>query len=89
MIDNGNHLLLSGNCDARAFLAAIGPRINWRGQRKRILLLRSCNQEAMALRPNDGPLPWWIFSGSRRVPDTRPRDYLHLLRLLVLARTPR
>ena len=34
------------------------------------------------LRPNDGPLPWWIFSADRRVPGTRARDYLGISPLL-------
>ena len=34
------------------------------------------------LRPNAGPLPWWILSGNRRVPGTKPGDYLALAKLL-------
>jgi hypothetical protein len=34
------------------------------------------------VRPNSGPLPWWIFSSGRRVPDTSASDYLALARLL-------
>jgi len=82
--DNGNHLLLSGNCDARAFLAAIGAEDQLAGPAQAdFAFFDLATRKRSALRPNDGPLPWWIFSGSRRVPDTRPRDYLHLLRLLV------
>ena len=32
--------------------------------------------------PNAGALPWWIFSGQRRVPGTRWYDYLALGKLL-------
>jgi squalene-associated FAD-dependent desaturase len=39
--------------------------------------------ERWTLRPNAGRLPWWIFSASRRVPGTRPAEYLELLRLFV------
>jgi squalene-associated FAD-dependent desaturase len=84
MIDNGNHLLLSGNCDARAFLAAIRAEDQLVGPAQAdFAFFDLATGKRWRLRPNDGPLPWWIFSGSRRVPDTRPRDYLHLLRLLV------
>ena len=31
------------------------------------------------LRPDDGPVPWWIFDAARRVPGTYVRDYLVLL----------
>jgi squalene-associated FAD-dependent desaturase len=34
------------------------------------------------LQPNEGRFPAWIFSAGRRVPDTRPQDYLSILRLL-------
>jgi len=37
--------------------------------------------ERWSLRPNNGRLPWWIFSADRRVPDTQARDYLAALRL--------
>ena len=84
MIDNGNHLLLSGNCDARAFLAAIGAEDQLAGPAQAdFAFFDLATRKRWRLRPNDGPLPWWIFSGARRVPDTDPRDYLQLLRLLV------
>jgi hypothetical protein len=34
------------------------------------------------IRPNDSLLAWWIFSPSRRVPDTHPADYIALARLI-------
>ena len=41
--------------------------------------------ESWTLRPNLGPVPWWMLVPSRRVPGTGWRDYLGLLKLL---RTP-
>jgi squalene-associated FAD-dependent desaturase len=83
-IDNGNHLLLSGNRDARAFLVAIGAEDQLAGAPEAdFAFIDLETMERWRLRPNFGPLPWWIFSSPRRVPGTRPRDYLHLLRLLV------
>ena len=38
--------------------------------------------ERWTLRFNDGPVPFWIFDSRRRVPGTRPLDYLPLARLL-------
>ena len=38
--------------------------------------------ERWTVRPNDGPVPWWIFDASRRVPGTRAMDYLALCELL-------
>jgi hydroxysqualene dehydroxylase len=83
-IDNGNHLLLSGNHDARNYLAAIGAGDQLAGPPEAEFAFADlATKERWRLRPNAGPLPWWIFSASRRVPGTGARDYLGLLRLLV------
>jgi hydroxysqualene dehydroxylase len=82
-IDNGNHLLLSGNRDARNFLAAIGSEDQLAGPPEaEFAFVDLATKERWRLRPNAGRLPWWIFSPLRRVPGTGPRDYLALLRLL-------
>jgi squalene-associated FAD-dependent desaturase len=83
-IDNGNHLLLSGNHAARRFLTAIGSEDQLvRPPEAEFAFVDLATKERWRLRPNAGPLPWWIFSSLRRVPGTGPRDYLGLLRLLV------
>ena len=83
-IDNGNHLFLSGNCDARKFLAAIGGEEQLAGPADAdFAFCDLATGERWRLRPNAGPIPWWIFASGRRVPGTGPRDYLGLLRLLV------
>ena len=82
-IDNGNHLLLSGNHDARNFLAAIGGQDQVAGPPEaEFAFVDLATKDRWRLRPNAGPLPWWIFSSPRRVPGTGPFDYLGLLRLL-------
>ncbi len=87
MIDNGNHLLLSGNQDARKFLMAIGSEDQLAGpQEAEFAFVDLATKERWRLRPNAGRLPWWIFSPLRRVPGTVPLDYLGLLRLLVPGR---
>jgi squalene-associated FAD-dependent desaturase len=83
-IDNGNHLLLSGNHDARKFLTAIGSEDQLAGpQEAEFAFVDLATKERWRLRPNAGRLPWWIFSPVRRVPGTGPFDYLGLLRLVV------
>jgi hydroxysqualene dehydroxylase len=83
-IDNGNHLLLSGNRDARNFLAEIGSDDQMAGPPEaEFAFVDLATKERWRLRPNAGSLPWWIFSSRRRVPGTGPLDYLGLLRLLV------
>ncbi|MDR3421485.1 MAG: hydroxysqualene dehydroxylase HpnE [Xanthobacteraceae bacterium] len=82
-IDNGNHLLLSGNRAALDFLRRIGAE-HWLvgppGAEFSFVDLAS--GERWTLRFNDGPLPFWIFDPGRRVPGTRPLDYLPLAWLL-------
>ncbi|MGH6842427.1 MAG: hydroxysqualene dehydroxylase HpnE [Methylocella sp.] len=83
-IDNGNHLLLSGNHDARKFLSAIGSEDRLAGPPKaEFTFVDLATKERWRLRPNAGLLPWWILSPLRRVPGTGPLDYLNLLRLLL------
>jgi squalene-associated FAD-dependent desaturase len=83
-IDNGNHLLLSGNHEARNFLAAIGSEDLLTGPKEADFAFADLTTgERWRLRPNSGPIPWWILSALRRVPGSGPLDYLGLLRLLV------
>ena len=83
VIDNGNHLLLSGNAEARAFLRTIGTEDQLVGpETAEFPFVDLASGARWTLRPNAGRLPWWIFSPSRRVPGTRARDYLALGKLL-------
>jgi squalene-associated FAD-dependent desaturase len=82
-IDNGNHLLLSANRAALAFLATIGSEDKLVGPAEAEFAFADlASGDRWVLRPNHGPLPWWILSKARRVPGTRPADYWSLLRLL-------
>ncbi|MGH6812797.1 MAG: hydroxysqualene dehydroxylase HpnE [Methylocella sp.] len=86
-IDNGNHLLLSGNHAARNYLAAIGSEDQLAGPPDaEFAFVDLATKERWLLRPNAGRLPWWIFASSRRVPGTGPFDYIGLLRLLVIGK---
>ncbi|MBV8401152.1 MAG: FAD-dependent oxidoreductase [Acetobacteraceae bacterium] len=81
-IDNGNHLLLSGNTAAFAYLDRIGASHTMGGPGEPFFPFMDVRTgERWTLRPGKGRLPWWIFSPSRRVPGTTPREYLSLLRL--------
>ena len=82
-IDNGNHLLLSGNASALRYLNTIGGRhLLDDPQHSEFAFCDLASGERWTLRPNDGPLPWWIFSKSRRVPNTHASDYMRLGSLL-------
>ena len=81
-IDNGNHLLLSGNARAQAYLKRIGAADRLTGPGEAAFPFVDLRDGTRwTVRPNDGPLPWWTASPSRRVPGTRVADYLPLARL--------
>ena len=82
-IDNGNHLLLSGNRAALGYLDTIGARDRLVGPSSASFpFIDLTTGQRWTLRANDGRVPWWIFSRNRRVPGTRPGDYLSVLHLL-------
>jgi squalene-associated FAD-dependent desaturase len=83
VIDNGNHLLLSGNRAALDYLREIGAEQRLIGPRAaEFPFVDLATRQRWTLRFNDGRVPWWIFDSARRVPGTRPFDYLALARLL-------
>ncbi|HEX8827491.1 MAG TPA: hydroxysqualene dehydroxylase HpnE [Xanthobacteraceae bacterium] len=82
-IDNGNHLLLSGNRAALGYVRDIGSEHRLIGPPSaQFRFVDLASGERWTLRFNDGRLPLWIFAPSRRVPGTRAFDYLPLARLL-------
>ncbi|MGB6283646.1 MAG: hydroxysqualene dehydroxylase HpnE, partial [Xanthobacteraceae bacterium] len=82
-IDNGNHLLLSGNFAALEFLRAIGSEHRLIGPPvAEFPFLDLKSRARWTLRFDDGRLPFWIFDSKRRVPGTRALDYLSMARLL-------
>lgn len=82
-IDNGNHLLLSGNRAAMRYIGMIGARGTLTGPERAIFpfLDRETN-ERWVLQPNPGKIPWWVFLPQRRVAGTSAFSYLAARRLL-------
>jgi hydroxysqualene dehydroxylase len=82
-IDNGNHLLLSGNRHAVAYARAIGTEAGLVGpERAQFPFVDLSTGQRWQLDLGDGKLPLWVFDEARRVPDTRLLDYLALMPLL-------
>ncbi len=88
VIDNGNHLLLSGNTAALAFLRTVGGADTMKGPPGADFpFVDLATGEHWTVRPNAGRLPWWVLSPTRRVPGTKAADYLALSRLLRARKT--
>jgi squalene-associated FAD-dependent desaturase len=82
-IDNGNHLLLSGNRSALSYAELTGGTAALTIADEAAFDFADVGSgEKWRLRPNGGRLPWWVFVASRRVPGTGPLDYLAPARLL-------
>ena len=81
-IDNGNHLLLSGNHAALDYLQLTGAQKTVEGPVEAIFpFVDAATKERWTLRPNRGAVPWWVLSSTRRVPETRMADYFAPLAL--------
>lgn len=82
-IDNGNHLLLSGNRHAVAYARSIGTEAGLVGpKRAQFPFVDLTSGQRWQLDLGDSRLPLWVFDSARRVPDTGLRDYLTLLPLI-------
>ena len=85
-LDNGNHLMMSANRAALAYLDRIGGRDGLIAPE--IVAYPFVDLEGgerWTLRPNHGPLPWWVLLPSRRVPGSHLADYWSGVRLLTAA----
>jgi squalene-associated FAD-dependent desaturase len=82
-IDNGNHLLLTGNRAARAYIAEIGAQDSFHVPRHAAFPFVDLNTgDRWTVRPNLGRVPWWVLMNGRNVPETRLSDYLGMARIV-------
>ena len=82
-IDNGNHLILSANHALMEYVEQIGATARLCGPDQAHFTFVDLNQKkCWALRPNKGPIPWWLFAPTRRVPGAGSLAHLKGLRLL-------
>jgi len=82
-IDNGNHLLLSGNHHAMAYARSIGTEAGLGGPKSaQFPFVDIATGQRWQLDLGSTRLPLWVFDESRRVPDTGVFDYLALAPLL-------
>ncbi|MES2196293.1 MAG: hydroxysqualene dehydroxylase HpnE [Pseudomonadota bacterium] len=82
-IDNGNHLLLSGNRAAVEYARSIGTEAGLVGpKRAQFPFVDLATGQRWQLDLGESRLPLWIFDEARRVPDTGVLDYLKLMPLI-------
>ncbi len=83
VIDNGNHLLLSGNDSAMSYLNLVGGAARLEGPAKAEFDFADlATGERWRLKINEGRWPSWLFDPARRVPGTKPLDYLEAAPLM-------
>jgi squalene-associated FAD-dependent desaturase len=83
VLDNGNHFILSGNSAAYRYLCAIGSADRMAGPEHADLDFIDLRDGARwTIRPNDGPIPWWLLAPDRRVVGTKLAEYLALAPLV-------
>ena len=82
-IDNGNHLLLSGNREVFDYLGRLGTADTMAGPGAPIFPFVDLGTgERWTLRLARGRIPWWLASPRTRVPGTTLGEYAALFRLL-------
>ena len=81
-IDNGNHLIVSGNLAAMAYISEIGAAATFSTRDKAIFpFIDLATGETWQVRPTEGLMPWWLLVPSRRAKGTSLLDYLDAERL--------
>jgi squalene-associated FAD-dependent desaturase len=82
-IDNGNHLVLSGNPAVERFRSAVGATTPLAGPDHADFTFHDlASAKRWTVRINDGAVPWWVATPARRVPGSRISDYLPFAKLL-------
>ena len=76
-IDNGNHLIMSGNKSALSYLKRIGAEDPLTGPPFAMYPFVDVKSgQRWTVRINEGFIPFWVFDKQWRVPDTRVLDYV-------------
>ncbi len=82
-IDNGNHLVLSGNHATLDFMRLIGAENTIHVPSPAdIPFVDLVDGIRWSVRPSTGLIPWFILSSQGRIPGTSLKDYLHSWRIM-------
>ncbi len=83
-IDNGNHLVFSGNTAVRDYLFLSGASETMAESNGPFFpFFDLASGQRWTIKMNKGAFPWWIFDKNRRIPGTKPFDYLSALRFML------
>ncbi|WP_411817996.1 hydroxysqualene dehydroxylase HpnE [Hyphococcus sp. DH-69] len=81
-IDNGNHLIMSGNKSSLSYLDRIGSVDPLTGPKFAIYpFVDVKTKQRWNVRLNEGPIPFWVFDEKWRVPNTKIIDYLRAAKI--------
>lgn len=81
-IDNGNHLMLSGNYSVEAFVDTVDAKDSFNVSGEAVFpFLDLVSGEKWAVRPGKGRLPFWLFDKKRNVPGATTGEYLRALNI--------
>lgn len=82
-IDNGNHLVLSGNVIMRDYLMLAGAEDTLTGPADSSFPFMDMRHNLRwTMQLGHGVIPWWLFSKKQRIPETNFMDYLSVLRVI-------
>ena len=85
-IDNGNHLVLSGNAAIQDYLFLTNAMETMGGPGVPIFpFFDAKTKEKWTIRMSKGRLPFWLFDKTRRIPNTTIGDYVKSLGKLALS----
>ena len=85
-IDNGNHLVLSGNTAIQDYLFLSNAMETMGGPGVPLFPFFDVKSgERWTVRMSKGQIPWWLLDKKRRIPGTSIKDYLSSLLRLAMA----
>jgi len=88
VIDNGNHLLLSGNHEALDYLDRIGALKTLHDPGAAVFDFADLKSgERWRLDLSEGRIPWWLFDRKKRVPGAALHEYLAPLGVFLKGRS--
>ena len=89
-IDNGNHLVLSGNTALTDYLMLSNAMDTMGGPGECVFPFFDVQTgDTWDVRPNQSRLPWWVFDEKRRIKNTQPKDYMSIVKMLTAGENDR